>query len=253
MSEEKNNNGAHSRSPFDDPERSRVVWHDVKKTGAAFWLGLESLQEGLFGPVPSAFRKPLADMRALALEGTILFDDLAILAKLRFGLPAAACETVDRNFFTGHLETFRVLTDAAGLLWRVPRASSAYVDPTYGALIIANVAWFFGQAAAPGSKAAVKTVSVGPKSRVIFSLSRVKKDVAPLPPDLASPDMIFSPQTDRWGNLRLPATVISLAAGQMGFSCFFKMHARALEIILTPDSPYEKKRSARPKNRAHRR
>lgn len=233
MSEEKNNNGAHSRSPFDDPERSRVVWHDVKKTGAAFWLGLESLQEGLFGPVPSAFRKPLADMRALALEGTILFDDLAILAKLRFGLPPAAPERVDRDFFLGQLENFRTLTDAAKLSWQVSKPCSAYLDPAYGAIIVANVAWFFAQAAAPRSKAAIKIVSARQKTCMVFSLSRTQKDLSRLPPDLASLDSVFCPQTDQWGKFRLPASIVALAAEHMGFSCSFTVRARACVITLT--------------------
>lgn len=252
MSEEKLPQRSHVRSLFDDPERSRILWHDVKKTGAAFWLGLESFQEGVFGPVPPALEKPLADMRALAQEGVILFDDLSLLAKLRFGLPRPVPEKIDQSSIVRYIAAQRALTDSVGLSWRCRGSFSLSIDPSYAALITANCAWLCTRAAHSGASIDVKQISSGRKIRLAFTLSRRKKSLARVPRDLSSLDRIFSADADPWGPLRLPAAVLALCARACGGACSIAARANALDIIFTLRGTYEKNQSSRSKDRAHR-
>lgn len=239
-------------SPFDDPERSRVLWHDVKKTGAMWWLSLESIREGMYGKIPASLEGHVRELRAQTQESVVLFDDLALLAKLRFGLPPPVPEPITEEYVRAMMELMRPIAEVAQVTLEYRQSSKEIVtDPSYVTLLVHNAVLFLVRCAVAGSNISGILEKNGPVVRLRWVLSRRKKDLKNFPHNLASLIHVFSARPDLWQPLRLSAAVLKIVARHCQMKESIKLTKTGIEVSFTLRGKYEKK-SITSKNRTHR-
>jgi hypothetical protein len=238
-------------SLFDDPQSARVLWHDVKKSGARVWLGVESISEGLYGKVTAELDEAVQEMRAQTQEMMISLDAVALLSKIRFGLPQGTPELVTAESVDHAINSMKPLARKEGIFLNpVVATCPLYLDPTYCDMFIQNSLLTLLRAAAPKTTINI-TIEQDKKQRPQLRcvLKKRKKVFETIPKSLTSLAAIYTSALDEWHPLRLPAALSACIARHNEMSAVITLTKEGIEFIFTLRGKYEQSKKSRSKDR----
>lgn len=238
-------------SLFDDPQSARVLWHDVKKSGARVWLGVESISEGLYGKVTAELDGAVQEMRTQTQELMISLDAVALLSKIRFGLPRGAPEFVTAESIDRAINSMKPIAHKEGMVLNpVIITCSLPLDPTYCDMFIQNSLLVLLRAAAPKTTISI-TIEQNEKQRPQLRciLKKRKKIFETIPKSLTSLTAIYTSAMDEWYPARLPAALCACIARHNELSAAIALTKEGIEFIFTLRGKYEQPKKSRSKDR----
>lgn len=69
-------------SIFDAPDRTRVLWHDLKTFPSATHVYLDSILNGTYGEVPPAIASIMHSLKVAAIKNILTIENISILHKI---------------------------------------------------------------------------------------------------------------------------------------------------------------------------
>lgn len=166
-------------SLFNDPNQSRILWHDLKTFPSAATICLETILKNVYGEISPQLQTLIEDLRCTAITQTIQLENLSIIQKST--LQTLALTDIRRtiktdldsalNYLSPLLKSKQISTTID-----LPPNQTMNGDARYSTTILQNILYIIIASAGQTSAFNISSKS----NQIIFTITNLDPEITPL-------------------------------------------------------------------------
>ena len=139
---------------FNTPERTRVLWHDLKTFPSAIHVYLDSILNGTYGKVPTQLTPIMQNLKAAAIKNILTIENISILHKIENdSLVTKSNKLLLDELASSALNFLLPLTleDKKSVSLKINKGAALISDTRYSSTILQNMLVLALHFSAPGA------------------------------------------------------------------------------------------------------